>query len=62
MCDVGKDDDDDNYDDDDDDVGGIATLRAGVERKTENRIGSSTASAQPCFDDDDDCYDDDDEG
>ena len=43
-------------------MGGIATLRAGVERKTENRIGSSTASARPCFDDhdDDDDKDDDD--
>ena len=40
-------------------MGGIATLRAGVERKTENRIGSSSASARPCFDDDYDDYDDD---
>ena len=49
------------YDDDDDCVAGcIATLRAGVERKTENRIGSSAASARTCFDDDGDAGDDDD--
>ena len=49
-----EDDDDDDDDDDDVDVcydddgcaaGWLATLRAGVERKTENRIGSSAASA-----------------
>ena len=45
-------------------AGCIATLRAGVERKTENRIGSSAASARTCFDDngDDDNGDDDDDG
>ena len=42
-------------------AGCIATLRAGVERKTENRIGSTTASAWPCPDDDDDSGDDDDD-
>ena len=31
-------------------------MRAGVERKTENRIGSSAASARTCFDGDDDDY------
>ena len=35
-------------------AGWLATLRAGVERKTENRIGSSAASARTCFDDDGD--------
>ena len=39
-------------------AGCIATLRAGVERKTENRIGSSAASARTCFDDDGDDGDD----
>ena len=44
-------------------AGCIATLRAGVERKTENRIGSSAASARTCFDDDgDDDNDNDDKG
>ena len=44
-------------------AGCIATLRAGVERKTENRIGSSAASARTCFDDDgDDDNDNDDNG
>ena len=39
-------------------AGWLATLRAGVERKTENRIGSSAASARTCFDDDGDDGDD----
>ena len=44
-------------------AGCIATLRAGAERKTENRIGSSAASARTCFDDDgDDDNGDDDDG